>query len=49
LSPSAGSHRYVTIPKGSVHKRKRGQTKSVRIGSRNPGNANGHGSIRRPF
>jgi hypothetical protein len=30
-------------------KSRRGQTKSIRMGSRQPGNSNGHGSVRKPF
>jgi hypothetical protein len=42
------NHRFRRIPKGGAKGRK-GQTKAVRQGARNPGASTGHGSIRRPF
>lgn len=41
-------HRFYTILKGG-RKGRKGQTKAVRRGSRNPGASTGHGSVRRPY
>ncbi len=41
-------HRFKKSPKIG-RKGRRGQTKSIRMGSRFPGNSTGHGTIRKPF